>query len=69
MNDYEERVCQAIRVYKAIHRLRDEDLGRILGISQESMNLRLNGRVPFKVSELLTLIEHGVDIPQLGSAA
>lgn len=50
-------VASAIRAEMARRRVRQQDLARLLGISQQAMSNRLNGITPLSADEIQTIAD------------
>lgn len=53
-----ERVAAEVRAAMARHRITQEHMARLLGLSQTALSRRLTGAVAFDVNELARVAEH-----------
>lgn len=61
-----ERIANRVRGLAAEHRLTQQRIAEVLGISRTSVGERFNGRVPFTATEMLALAnEMGLPVARL----
>lgn len=66
MTDTAKATAANVRAEMGRHKTTQADLGAVLGLSQASVSLRIQGKVPFSVAELAKVAAHfGVSIETL----